>query len=120
MGHVLSSEGSVAVSVGVGTRTLGQAAVVHAVGGSCSPPDHRPVGHGFASSLAAVPIQSDVEYFSLRQSLQKYIRAEFDKGRGIPRNKFDAIEWKIEYGRLQLEKVLKMKSDIVCCRDGWK
>mmetsp|Transcript_35558 Transcript_35558/g.59657 ORF Transcript_35558/g.59657 Transcript_35558/m.59657 type:complete len:96 (-) Transcript_35558:366-653(-) len=60
--------------------------------------------------LRAVAKKDDLQ---TRQSLQKYIRAEFDKGRGIPRNKFDAIEWKIEYGRLQLEKVLKMKSDIM-------
>jgi len=44
-----------------------------------------------------------------RKELQRYVRAEFDKGRAIPRNKFDAIEWKIEHGRLQLDKLTKMK-----------
>lgn len=31
----------------------------------------------------------------------------------IPRNKFDAIEWKVEYGRLQLDKLRAMKKDMV-------
>lgn len=31
----------------------------------------------------------------------------------IPRNKFDAIEWKIEHGRLQLDKLTKMKPSMV-------
>eukprot|EP00667_Euglena_gracilis_P028990 EG_transcript_37676 len=47
-----------------------------------------------------------------REGLRSYVRAEFDQGRQIPRNKFDAIEWKLEYGRLQLSKLDEMKPGV--------